>query len=374
MKKLTIYTDGSCLKNPGAGGWAWIIIDNDLIIKDSGGDKHTTNNIMELSACINALKSLKEPCKIDLYSDSQYVVKGINEWLSGWVKTDFKGKKNVELWKSYLEVSKIHDINAIWVKAHNGDKYNEMCDELARSRALEYENNTINANVVLEKRISKYHKIEEKLGYKFKNETLLNQALTHKSFSKTHNERLEFLGDAVLDLIVANILYKDFSRYSEGDLSKLRAALVNEKSFAKIASYLEIGEFLQLSVSEENNGGRKKPSLLSDAYEAIIGAIYLESGYEIAANVGSKILNEVFPKIDIELIKDYKTKLQEKTQAIMAQTPEYRILQTKGPDHKKEFEIGLFLNDELFTKAMGNSKKEAEQSAAKLALEKLEDE
>lgn len=369
MKKIIIYTDGSCLNNPGAGGWAWIKLDDGKITKDSGGESSTTNNIMELSACINALSSLNEACEIDLYSDSQYVVKGINEWLSGWVKTDFKGKKNVELWKNYLEVSKSHKINAIWVKAHNGDTYNEMCDELARTKALEYEK-----GVIVEKKHSKYKEIEDKLNYKFKNEALLNQALTHKSFGKTHNERLEFLGDAVLDLIVANILFKDFGHFSEGDLSKLRAALVNEKSFAKIAKYLNIGDFLQLSTSEENNGGRAKPSLLSDAYEAIIGAIYLESGYEKAREVGEKILNEVFPKIDIELIKDYKTKLQEKTQAIMAQTPEYKILNTKGPDHKKEFEIGLFLNDELFTKAIGNSKKEAEQSAAKLALERLEDE
>lgn len=372
MKKITIFTDGSCLKNPGAGGWAWVKLEDGKITKDSGGESNTTNNIMELSACINALSSLNEAYEIDLYSDSQYVVKGINEWLSGWVKTNFKGKKNVQLWKKYLEVSKLHKINAIWVKAHNGDTYNEMCDELARAKALEYENDI--KTPIVEKKCSKYEEIESKLSYKFKDEKLLEQALTHKSFGKTHNERLEFLGDAVLDLVVANILYEDFSKYSEGDLSKLRAALVNEKSFAKVAKYLNIGYYLRLSNSEENNGGREKPSLLSDAYEAIIGAIYLESGYAVANKIGAKIMNEVFPKIDIELIKDYKTKLQEKTQAIMAQTPEYKILSTKGPDHKKEFEIGLFLNDELFTKAIGNSKKEAEQSAAKLALERLEDE
>ncbi|WP_267523473.1 ribonuclease III [Campylobacter sp. MG1] len=222
--------------------------------------------------------------------------------------------------------------------------------------------------------MKKYLEIETRLGYTFKDENLLTQALTHKSYGKIHNERLEFLGDAVLDLVVANILYMDFGHFSEGDLSKLRAALVNEKSFAKIAKYLNIGQYLLLSNSEENNGGRQKPSLLSDAYEAIMGAIYLESGYEIACKVATNIINEVFPVIDIELIKDYKTKLQEKTQSIMAQTPEYKILNTSGPDHKKRFEIGLFLNNELYTKAFGNSKKEAEQLAAQLALERLEDE
>lgn len=368
MKKIILYTDGSCLKNPGAGGWAWIKIDGENITKDSGGDAKTTNNIMELSACINAISSLNEPCEIDLYSDSQYVVKGINEWLAGWIKINFKGKMNVELWKKYLEVSKSHKINAIWVKAHNGNKYNEMCDELARLQALKYEN----GEAKIAKR--KYAEIEEKLNYTFKDEKLLTKALTHKSFGKNHNERLEFLGDAVLDLVVANILYSDFNHFSEGDLSKLRAALVNEKSFAKIANYLNIGKYLNLSSSEEHNGGRLKPSLLSDAYEAIIGAIYIESGYEVAKNVASGILNIVFPSIDTELIKDYKTKLQEKTQAIMAQTPEYKILSTNGPDHKKEFEIGLFLNDELFARACGNSKKEAEQSAAKIALERLNNE
>lgn len=372
MKKITIYTDGSCLKNPGAGGWAWIIIDDGNIIKDSGGEKHTTNNVMELSACINALLVLKEPCDITLYSDSQYVVRGINEWLSNWVKIDFKGKMNVSLWKKYLEVSKIHKINAVWVKSHNGNKYNEMCDELAKEQAIKHENCV--SITKCETIIRKYDEIEQKLGYVFKNENLLTQALTHKSSGKVHNERLEFLGDAVLDLVVANILYKDFGHFSEGDLSKLRAALVNEKSFAKVAKYLNIGKYLLLSNSEENNGGRQKPSLLSDAYEAIMGAIYLESGYDMANKVATTIMNEVFPVIDIELIKDYKTKLQEKTQSIMAQTPEYKILSTSGPDHKKKFEIGLFLNNELFTKACGNSKKEAEQIAAQLALERLENE
>ena len=369
MKKITIYTDGSCLKNPGAGGWAWIKIDGENITKDSGGDAKTTNNIMELSACINAISTLNEPCEIDLFSDSQYVVKGINEWLAGWIKINFKGKMNVELWKKYLEVSKMHKINAIWVKAHNGNKYNEMCDELARNQAIKYENNEI--TITKKDKATKYLEIEEKLNYTFKDEKLLTKALTHKSFSKNNNERLEFLGDAVLDLVVANILYTDFGHFSEGDLSKLRAALVNEKSFTKIANYLNIGKFLNLSTSEDHNGGRLKSSLLSDAYEAIIGAIYIESGYEEAKKVANHVMNIVFPDIDIELIKDYKTKLQEKTQAIMAQTPEYKILSTNGPDHKKEFEIGLFLNDELFTKAIGSSKKEAEQNAAKLALERL---
>lgn len=374
MKKVTIYTDGSCLDNPGIGAWAYIIIDEDgKINKEVKAYAQTTNNIMELSACIYAIKSLKQACDIKIFSDSKYVVDGVNKWLQNWIKSDFKGKKNVQLWKEYLECSKNHKISISWVKAHNGDEYNELCDKLANDCAKELANKLNKDNIsVKEDRI--YAEIEEKLGYSFKNQNLLQRALTHKSFNKDNNERLEFLGDAVLDLVVANTLYVDFLHYSEGDLSKLRAALVNEKSLAKIAQYLNLGKYLNLSNSEVNNGGRQKPSLLSNAFEAILGAIYLESGYEKAQNIAEKIINKIYPNIDIDIIKDYKTKLQEITQAKLAKTPEYKVLSSNGPDHKKEFTIGLFLNDELIAQAVGKSKKEAEQIAAKITLKKFEDE
>lgn len=211
------------------------------------------------------------------------------------------------------------------------------------------------------------------LNYKFKDINNLKKALTHKSTKlEFNNERLEFLGDAVLDLIVAEYLYFKFKNISEGDLSKLRAALVNEKSFSKIARILNIGENLFLSVAEENNGGRNKDSLLSDAFEAIIGAIYLESGIEICKKIVVSLLEKAYSTINIdELVKDYKTSLQEITQAKFGITPEYRLISSKGPDHMKEFEMALFLNDEKISSAIGKSKKDAEQKAAKIAIEKL---
>lgn len=214
------------------------------------------------------------------------------------------------------------------------------------------------------------HEIEKILEYKFKNENHLKLALTHKSFKGAqNNERLEFLGDAVMDLIVAEYLYEKFRHTQEGDLSKLRAALVNEKSFAKFARKLKIGENLFLSLGEEHNGGRKKDSILSDAFEAIFGAIYLESGLEVCKSLSIKILEEIFPQIDKSLYKDFKTELQEITQANFALTPTYKLLSATGPDHKKEFEMAVFFDNKKIAAAKGKSKKEAEQKAAKIAIE-----
>ena len=215
--------------------------------------------------------------------------------------------------------------------------------------------------------------LQEKLGYKFKDTKLLKVALTHKSSNSGYNnERLEFLGDAVMDLVVAEYLFKKLNT-SEGDLSKLRAALVNEKSFSKFANLLNLGENLILSQAEEKNGGRSKDSLLSDAFEAIFGAIYLESGIEPCKEIAVRILEEIYPKIDPKtLLKDHKTALQELTQGEFGVTPEYRLIGSKGPDHMKEFEMALFLGDKELSRAVGKSKKEAEQKAAKIAIEILE--
>lgn len=136
MKDIKIYTDGSCLNNPGFGGWAYILSYKGHTKEASGAQANTTNNQMELRAIIEALRALKEPCKISLFTDSNLMVQSINEWLEGWVKKDFKGKKNVSLWKEYLELATKHEITAFWVKAHNGHKENERCDELAREAAL----------------------------------------------------------------------------------------------------------------------------------------------------------------------------------------------------------------------------------------------
>ena len=216
-------------------------------------------------------------------------------------------------------------------------------------------------------------KLQKKLGYKFKNQTHLKIALTHKSAKNGHNnERLEFLGDAVMDLIVGEYLFKKFSS-DEGDLSKLRAALVNESSFSKFAKFLGIGENLNMSLSEERNGGREKPSLLSDAFEAIMGAVYLESGLQNTARIATAILEILYPRISFnELVKDYKTALQELTQAKFGVTPEYVLLGSSGPDHKKSFEMAALVGGKRLSSAVGASKKEAEQKCAQIALELLQ--
>ncbi|TBR78251.1 ribonuclease HI [Campylobacter novaezeelandiae] len=136
MKQIKIYTDGSCLNNPGFGGWAYILRYKEHEKIGFGAKENTTNNQMELLAIIEALKILKEPCEIELYTDSNLMVRSINEWLETWVKKDFKNKKNVDLWKEYLKFSKDHKIKAFWVKAHNGHIENEKCDKLAREAAL----------------------------------------------------------------------------------------------------------------------------------------------------------------------------------------------------------------------------------------------
>ncbi|AJB46237.1 ribonuclease III [Campylobacter fetus] len=214
--------------------------------------------------------------------------------------------------------------------------------------------------------MDKLNRLEEYLGYKFKDKTLLKEALTHKSMkSSVNNERLEFLGDAVLDLIVGEYLFFKFKDTDEGNLSKLRAALVNEKSFASISSQIKLGDFLYLSAAEDNNNGRNKPSLVSDALEALMGAIYLESGLEAVKKIFINLLESQYNNIDLQSLgKDYKTTLQEITQARFGVTPRYELISSSGPDHKKSFEMAVFLNDKELARAIGNSKKEAEQSAA----------
>jgi ribonuclease-3 len=218
-----------------------------------------------------------------------------------------------------------------------------------------------------------YSQLEKRLNYTFKDKQLIIEALTHKSYKKPYNnERLEFLGDAVLDLIVGEYLFSKFPRSNEGILSKIRASLVNESGFTLLARAIDLGEYIYLSAAEENNNGRNKPSLLSNAFEAVIGAIYLEAGLEKAKEIAISLLESSHPKIDLDsLSKDYKTALQELTQATHGVTPQYELLGASGPDHKKEFEIAVTLNDETIATAKGKSKKEAQQKAAQIALEAL---
>ena len=216
---------------------------------------------------------------------------------------------------------------------------------------------------------------ENKLGYHFKNKDLLKESLTHKSLQKsTHNERLEFLGDAVLDLIVGEFLFKKFPHFSEGELSKMRASMVNEKAFAKVARFLEIGKYLYISPSEEQNKGRDKDSILSNAFEAIIGAIYLESDLETTQNLFYSLIPQVYENIDPKsLFSDYKTALQELSQSLFGVTPQYIVLDCRGPDHNKEFFVGISILDKEYATASGKSKKEAQQNAAKIALNILKE-
>ena len=215
--------------------------------------------------------------------------------------------------------------------------------------------------------------LQEALNYRFKEMQLLIEALTHKSYKQPYNnERLEFLGDAVLDLIVGEYLFAKFPKFNEGKLSKLRASLVNEEGFTRLANHIGLGEYIFLSNAEENNGGRRKPSLLSNAYEAVMGAIYLEAGLETVRDITVRLLEIVHPEMSLDsLFKDYKTTLQELTQAHFGITPEYKLVGSKGPDHKKEFEVAVLIESKEYGRSTGKSKKTAQQEAAEMAIQLL---
>lgn len=225
-------------------------------------------------------------------------------------------------------------------------------------------------------------KLMRKINYHFKNPKLLQTALTHKSFGNENlmhetpdhrdNERYELLGDAVLDLIITEMLLVKYKYYAEGDLSKLRAFLVNEHALATVASELEIGPYILFGKGEEQTGGSEKESILASTLEAIIAAIYLDGGFDAT----KRWVEHVFKK-NIELADadhafgDYKTKLQEIVQAQLKTAPKYEVVSSSGPDHDKTFEVRLVINGSEITVALGKSKKEAEQNAAKTALDRL---
>jgi len=215
--------------------------------------------------------------------------------------------------------------------------------------------------------------LEKNLGYQFKDKNLIIEALTHKSYKKPYdNERLEFLGDAVLDLIVGEYLYKKFSKSAEGNLSKIRASLVNEAGFNKLAKYLNLGTYILLSNAEENNGGREKSSLLSNAFEAVMGAIYLEAGLSVVNDVAIKLIETNHKEISLDsLFRDFKTMLQELTQSSFGITPEYRVVSSRGPDHQKEFEVAVIIEDKEYARAIGKSKKIAQQESARITIDIL---
>lgn len=221
---------------------------------------------------------------------------------------------------------------------------------------------------------------EKRLGCKFKNPDLLRLALTHKSHANEmklpplqHNERLEFLGDTVLELVVSHLLMQAFEKHPEGELSKLRAAIVNEEKLAGLARRFRLGEFLYLGKGEEATGGRDKPSLLANALEAVLGALYLDRGFKKAYQIVQKHFSPLIEEVGkVGFFQDYKTRLQEMSQGRFRTTPRYKLVKAVGPDHSKTFEVHLFIHDDLFGVGEGSSKKSAEQCAAKKALEKLE--
>jgi len=216
------------------------------------------------------------------------------------------------------------------------------------------------------------------LGWKAGNLSYYEQALTHSSFAherghrRLHNERLEFLGDAVLELIISDYLYQKYSQLSEGKLTKLRADLVCEASLARIAYGLNLGQYIRLGKGEIVGGGASRPSLLADTIEALIGAHYMDRGFEVSRE---KVLELFFPILqelqEGHLRRDFKTLLQEFTQARYAVTPSYRIVRESGPDHEKTFTAEVMLAADVVGAGEGRSKKEAEQAAAKEAWNTL---
>ncbi len=221
-------------------------------------------------------------------------------------------------------------------------------------------------------------KIQERIGCTYTDPELLERALTHKSYANEnrlpyHNERMEFLGDAVLNLAVSEHLMKTCPDSTEGDLSRLRAAMVSEPALAAVAREIGLGEYLLLGKGEEQTGGRDKGSLLADCLEAVIASVYLDAGQQRA--------NAFILRFFEDLIKktcaaggtfDYKTELQELCQERLKTLPEYRVSSETGPDHQKQFEVELSIKGTLYGRGIGRSKKEAEQRAAKEALEKLQ--
>lgn len=216
---------------------------------------------------------------------------------------------------------------------------------------------------------------EKVIGYKFRNRKLLSQALSHSSYANEKkrpggsNERLEFLGDSVLSIVVSSYLYENLTNVAEGELTKLRASLVCEKSLHKFAQQIELGKYLLLGKGEENTGGRERPSILADAFEAVIAAIYIDGGLEAAAKHILRFLPEDIEHQKKPAFNDFKTILQEVVQKNPEEKVEYILVSEEGPDHNKSFVVEVFLNSNVIGKGRGKSKKEAEQMAAREALE-----
>ena len=225
--------------------------------------------------------------------------------------------------------------------------------------------------------MDRYQKLFSKLNISFKEQNLVDQVFTHRSYLNeakkqlSSNERLEFLGDSILSFLVSEYLYNNYPELPEGELTNLRSSIVKTKTLALAAEELDLGNYLFLSKGEEEGDGRKNHSLLADTFEALLGAVYLSSGLN---NVKSIITSFLLPKltkiIEGKEYKDAKSSFQELVQDIYRVSPNYKVLEETGPDHSKQFTVGVYVNDTLFGKGQGKSKQEAEQVAAHVALEK----
>ncbi|MCM0084342.1 ribonuclease III [Geomonas sp. Red32] len=215
--------------------------------------------------------------------------------------------------------------------------------------------------------------IEEKLGYRFKTRTLLQEALTHRTYVNEagggrDNQRLEFFGDSVLDFLLSEILLTRFPGCREGELTRMRAALVDEVSLGRISAALGIGSGLRLGRGEDKGGGREKRSLLADAFEAVLAAVYLDGGIESARSVVNGCFLPLLDSHETLSGRDFKTDLQERARIVRHELPSYRLKEISGPDHDRRFTVEVYLGDQRMGEGTGRSKKEAEQAAARAAL------
>ncbi|MCD7753026.1 MAG: ribonuclease III [Clostridiales bacterium] len=219
--------------------------------------------------------------------------------------------------------------------------------------------------------------LEEKLGYQFQDRSLLENALTHSSYANEHhathaqsNERLEFLGDSVLGMVVADYLYRNFPDLPEGDLTRMRASLVCEGNLVNVAALWDLGAYLRLGKGEESCGGRERPSIRADAVEAVLAAVYLDGGIVQARRLVQRFILDNMSQV-VPAVQDFKTALQELVQRRSGQVLTYHLLSQSGPDHAKTFEMEVRLNGKPVGAGKGRSKKDAEQAAAQAALKVL---
>lgn len=238
----------------------------------------------------------------------------------------------------------------------------------------------MDVNCLEEKRVEELDTLQKEIRYRFRDINLLNQALTHSSFINENSnslkdyEKFEFLGDAVIELIVSEYSFKEFDSFSEGELSKFRSRLVSESNLAEIARRIDLGKFLLLGKGEERTDGRNKDSILASSLEALFGAIFLDSDYKKTCSVFLRIIENIDVNSRVLKDKDYKSKLQELFQEKVGRLPIYKVIDEHGPDHSKTFTIGIYLNRKILERGKGRSKKGAEQSAAKVLLEKIKKE